>query len=409
MSSNALLDVSLLAWKRKLALLRYWVLRRVGSLRALFRPASECIYVWPPFDDGERTELEQLRLKLVHYLKNVDIEVFYFQRNQDSLLRCQYSPRKSNVLDRRVTADAVASREMARARYCLLWRHEGRPRGGSLTPERYYVSESPLCAGVTDWHRLVSDIYFSRYPLPQRTVRFPESPVDSCAVLGTGPSLDHFFSESNHFGAWIGANGLGFDERIQRIRNPFAFCIIDPYYFIPSPSVQALWQNVFELIRTTPAVFVTTLDFAGYIELNFPQDITQKCFYVRTLGRNTWRTKTNFSLRRLTVTPYGNVLTDVMLPLATSISRHLVLYGCDGVPPGASTFPKAGTVQKCEDVQTQECDAVHNEVQYRAYLDTFSAYTKFVVEECKNQGVDIELRCPSWNPGLSDLPVVPAT
>jgi hypothetical protein len=191
--------------------------------------------------------------------------------------------------------------------------------------------------------------------------------------------------------------------------NPFAFCIIDPYYFIPGQSLQVLWQNVFELLRTTPAVFVSTLDFAGYIELNFPEDIIQKCFYVRTLGRNTWRTKTSFSLPELTVTPYGNVLTDVMLPLATSISRHVVLYGCDGVPPGATSFPKAENVQKSEDVQSQECDAVHDEVQYRTYLDTFSAYTKFVVGECKNHGVDIELRCPSWNPGLSDLRVVAST
>jgi hypothetical protein len=366
------------------------------------------VYAWPPFSAGERADLDAFRFKLVHYLSKLDVDVCYFMRNSGGLTQCRYNIRRGDVIERSEVTYLSAKHQILRSRYSVLWKFENSPRYGSLRPHLYYVAEGPQCHGATDWLRLVSDLYFSEHPWPNRVIPFPKVPVKSCAVLGSGPSVDCFGSEGGRYEAWIGANGLALDERVRRAGTPFAFCIMDPYYFAPADSTTTIWNAVFELLRSTSAVFVTTSNAAGFIELNFPEEIKRKCHYVRTLGRDTCRLHTRFSLPELTVTPYGNVLTDLMLPIAASISRQVVLYGCDGAPPGAtSNFPKSSYLQASEDALAGESAPIVDESYYSTYFDSFSAYTHFVVQECKVRGIEIFLRTPSWNAGLRSLPVLP--
>jgi hypothetical protein len=395
------------AWAWKTALLRYRVLRQAASLRLLLKPLRDCVYLWPPFEDANTSELEDLQAKCLHYLNNVNVCIVWFQKTKNGLKQCRYS-----IMDRRVAEQcdidsAAATRDIGRARYCVLWQYQGCPSGGSLTPHLYHVAEGREFTGITDWFRLLADIYHSDRSIPQRNISLPHLPIASCAVLGSGPSLDHFLAESNCWDGWIAANRLICDERIRRSGRPIAYCVIDPYVFGFGDSFKSMWDAAFKLLRETPAFFVTGFDYAPFVELNFPEDIKAKCIYAKTLGHDSYRTSTNFSLSNLMVTPYGNVLSDLMLPLATSLSQKVILYGCDGAPPDAlgSDFPKSKQCQIYYDQSPEALPEYLDENHFRNYFSTLNMYTSYVVNECQKHGTAIALRRPSWNTGLSQLPV----
>jgi hypothetical protein len=213
-------------------------------------------------------------------------------------------------------------------------------------------------------------------------------------------------NESESWDVWIGANTIVCDERIWKKGRPAAVCMLDPYYFVPTHHWKSVWAGAFKLLRETSAVLVTAKCFAPYIELNFPDDIKRKCYYLKLLGHDSYRTIPKFDLSDLTVTPYGNVLTDLMLPLAASISRRVILYGCDGRPSDSTlNFPKAAGLQQYDDAWHEDGTMYYDESAYSKYIDMNSLYTRYVVDECLNHGVRVTLRCRSWNDGLDGLPI----
>jgi len=397
---------SIAAWKVKLRYVRYRAVRQAVSLGFAFKNVKDCAYLWPPFATTEQTELEAMEYNLVHYLRNLNTPVVFFRRNQMEIKRCNYSVETQSVTSSSTISQAAALQELRRARYCLMWRYQDPARPSSLYPWLYSVAEGPGRFEYLNWLRLVSDLYFDRYTLPNRAVPFPETPLRTCAVLGTGPSLDDFMNESERWDAWIGANTIVCDDRIWGKGKPFAFCALDPNNCGPTYHMKSMWAGAFRLLRETPAVMVTLKNFAPYIELNFPDDIKRKCYYVNALGFDTYRMTTRFSLSDLTITPFGNVLTDLMLPLAASITRRVILYGCDGRPPGGTmNFPKSAGLQKYDDEWLENGPAHVDENQYSKYMDMHSVFTRYVVDECINHGVQVSLRRPSWNIGLDGLPV----
>jgi len=222
--------------------------------------------------------------------------------------------------------------------------------------------------------------------------------------LGSGPSVGHFIAESDRVDGWIGTNYLVCDERIRGLERPIAYCIADPECFAPSVQCGQLRDHLIKFLRDTSAVLFTFAAYAPFIELNFPEEIKAKCHYVKTLGFDTYRFNTRFRADHLTVTVYGNVLTDLMLPLATCVSRKIVLYGCDGMPPGTARFPKYSAMAKYDEAHLEE--SLESADSFSEYVDKFGRHTEYVVEECMKQGAEIVLRCPSWNAGLRNLPVM---
>jgi len=398
---------SIAAWKVKLMFLRYRVVRHAASLRLASKNVKGRVYLWPPFAASEQTELEAMEVNLVHFLRNLNTPVVFFRRNQMEITRCIYSVETHSVTSSSTISEAAALQELRRARYCLMWRYQDPARASSLYPWLYSVAGGPGRFESLNWLRLVSDLYFDRYTtLPNRAVPFPETFLRNCAILGTGPSLDDFMNESECWDAWIGANTVVCDDRIWGKGRPFAFCALDPNNCGPTYHWKSMWAGAFRLLRETPALLVTLQNFAPYIELNFPDDIKRKCYYVKALGHDTYRMTTRFSLSDLTITPFGNVLTDLMLPLAASITRRVTLYGCDGRPPGGTmNFPKSAGLQKYDDEWLESGYEHVDENQYSKYMDMHSLYTRYVVDECINHGVQVTLRRPSWNIGLAGVPV----
>lgn len=400
----------LAAHQRKMRLLLYYLVRRLASVYMYSRRESDRIYVWPPFDDfTEKEQLFHLHKNLHHFLGNVSISVEYYLRSSSGLKKCLLNlPSHSTVLEEFI-AEPTVRRNLREARYCLIWRRDGRAHRTSTTPYLYVIENSPENSGVNEWIRLVTDVYRSRVSIPKRIVPFPDYPVKSCAVLGSGPSAEDFEAESDQWDAWIGANSVICNEKIRHSGKPFALCLLDPLYFAPLSSMDAFWQNAFDLLRETPAVLITTLDYAAFIELNFPDEIKKKCHYVKTVGHDTPNFLTRDNLQDLIITPYGNVLNDLMLPVAASISRSIMLYGCDGQAPGEESgyLPKAASLQSHETAVWEEVGSgFHDTRTYKQYLSSQNLFTRYLVSDCIRKGVKIALRRPSWNTGLQGLPVL---
>jgi len=356
------------ALRWKINLLRYRVLRQAASLRMVLRPVRDRVYIWPPFCLEDQKNLEKVQSDYLYYLNNTDICVCYFMRDEHGLTRNIFSVEDGRVIGKFKTTEKEARAELRRARYYALWKYSNRPKAGSLRPHIYYivVDKEGKYIEPGDWLRLVSDIYLSQHSIPARvheSLKF----VESCAILGSGPSVDYFISESDRWDGWIGANFLVCDERLSGINRPLAYCIADPECFGPLAEYRQLRERLFQFLRDTPAVFFTIATYAPFIELNFPEEIKKKCYYAKRLGHDTYRFTSRFRADSLTVTGYGNVLTDLMLPLATCVSRKIILYGCDGMPPGTVRFSKSPAMGKYD-------DAYSRTIQKRliTFLNTFA-------------------------------------
>lgn len=409
MSSNDKISSCLTAYRRKVQLIRYYVLSRVANQWVSYsRKAVDRLVLWPPFDDlKDMEELKGLQLYISHYLGQLEIYVDYYVQCDGLLVRHTCDTSGGYIGIEGVVDLASAKRSQQLARYCVVWKMHRKVRLISVRPQYYYVGRQEGHFFTNEWIRLTSDVYHSQRTLPERKVCFPKLSVETCAVLGTGPSLEDFMTESEHWDIWIAANFLVCDEVISHLGTPFAICVADSKLFSPLSSVQPLWSRVFEFLRETQSLFITTYDFAAYIELNFPEDLKTRCYFVKTLGHDTLNFRTNFDLRNMQITPYGNVLIDIMLPVATAVSKSIMLYGCDGVPPGGQgNFPKYSSLKSYDEAQAKESEGIITQGWYDAYFSRHSQYTRHVVDECQKAGSKISLRRPSWNRGLCDLPVL---
>jgi len=394
------------AYIQKLRLLRYRIVRLLATLLLMTRPITHTVYVWPPIDNElDQDEYNSLIKNLRHYLKNIEITVEYYLITAEGLNRCKIKAPFDTVYSSELVDKQSVTTLLKKAKFCLLWKLNGTRIGSSVRPHLYVIKRGLDCCDANEWLRLTKDVYCTiNGSLPDNFVAFPKYPVNTCAIIGSGPSFENFIKESVSYDTWICANNVVCDIRMRSLPNPFAICVLDPYIFSSLESMQPTIQGIFCFLRETQAVMITTLDFAAYIELNFPSDIKRKCHYVSTLGHDTARFWTNSDLQKLAITPYGNVLTDLMIPVAAAISRDVVLYGCDGREPGEKGFFLKGTnIAEIDDKQTEDLKKIINEDVLDKYIFLHNLYTRYVVDEFSKQQVTYQLRCPSWNTGLQHL------
>lgn len=392
------------AYRWKLKLLRYYFLYKLTTKFRFRIKNNDLVYIWPPFKKNvDDSELNDVFLKSKHYISKLDVQIVYYVESA-TLAKYTYCILHGKVIVVEEVNIDIAKTESSGARYCLLWRIEDVPKPTSLFPNLYSVDTKLFSISANEWLRLTSDLFLLKNTIPVRTIDIPPYSLNKCAVLGGGPSIDYYYAEQNEWDAWIGCNFIVCDAKIRKSGNPFAICILDPDFFSSMESMKQFWEDAFKLLRETSAIIITAYKFAPYIELNLPEDIKNKCLYVKTLGSDTFTAVTNFDLSDLRVTPYGNVLTDLMLPVATSVSKMIMIYGCDGRPPGSvGNFPKSSTFQVFDD---KICENNYNnpESYFHEYIDTINLYTRKVVRECLKHGVQIKVRQKSWNTGLQDLP-----
>jgi hypothetical protein len=393
----------------KARMLRFALLSRAARALAPWRSLDDRLLLWPEFElPGDADRLERTLRWSGHYLAGLDVPVEYFQRVEGRLFRCLWRPGGPPAKPEPMAGEGEAARRSRRARHIGAWNADSPPVAISLHPHQYAIADVKNHSEAGEWLRLLSDLHARRRgaPDPRPELTPLPRPRSTCAIVGPGPSISRFARERDRFDACIVVNSAVLDPSVQEATNLFAICALDPDFLAPLESMKPFWVGAFSLLRRTPAVLVTARSFAPFIERNFPEDIRRKCLYARVLGVDTIRWRTRFDLGHLSVTSYGNVLTDLALPVAASISDDVTIYGCDGRDPGkvGENFQKHSALQGYEDASDRESPG-----KYSGLLDGqvlhFYRMTRVVTDECRRRGVTLRLRQPSHNLGLEHLPV----
>lgn len=397
------------AYLLKAQLIRYNLLHKLTSHLSLMRSYQASAVIWPVFNEAtDQEHLHSLAQRVEYYLHGTTVGAEYFVRSGSKVNRVVYDQSRNQWQHAAMVSDTDAMRRHDSARYLLVWKTATKTPGASIFPYRYVVEEGPGKHAVNEWLRLITDTYRGSDKGTQLNSSIQGTRLfNTCAVLGSGPSLELFYSEFERWDTWVAAASIVGDDRIFSCGRPFALCFIDPYYLTANESLQTLLRRIILFIRQTSSLLITTLGFRAFIETHLPVDIQSNCKYIRTLGHHGFCPKPKLDINNLYVTPYGNVLTDLLLPVGASISKTLVLYGCDGRPNGMTgNFPKAAALQDSEQAIIQDLSNTFTADYYDPYIERNALYTYHAVRECMGRGVKMMLRCPTWNQGLQDLPVL---
>lgn len=148
-------------------------------------------------------------------------------------------------------------------------------------------------------------------------------------IFGTGPSIEKAFDFDYEDGFAIVCNGIANNEAALDHIKPKAIALIDNKFFNNDEYNIIFMEKAIEMFNKYKFYFITRLhnipvilnrypDIGDYVigleekkdatEINFP---TMSNFYTKTIVSN-------------------NVLTNIMLPVASSVAEEVYIIGCDG-------------------------------------------------------------------------------
>lgn len=234
--------------------------------------------------------------------------------------------------------------------------------------------------------------------------------ADRAVVAGTGPSLKYVYALDELDRALvITCNSALYNLTLMHTLQPHIVCATDPIFHAGwgkygSEFRSALLQRLDEFDFM---IVVPTRDYHIYLDF-LPERLHERigCYQL-----DNSRDAFNFDLVEQPVaksTP--NVLTNIMLPLAATLSRQISVVGCDGKKESSGYFwahdPSSQINKHMGDIQKE----------FKGFFEI--DYDKYYVDHCntldalltaaESQGVQVRSRTPSWIPTLArraDLPL----
>jgi hypothetical protein len=362
--------------------------------------------IWPPFHEPDDVpELQTLFQYIDFYLGPFCPPIEYFTWNKGNSGQTVWRHNGDN----NQTIDQVQCTEAQHlchaARYRVFWR-AGQFRRVFLRPFEYVVDDKAKVDTAYEWLRLVNNICANNGAGKPNWFAPPAEHFESCAVVGTGPSSELFRRETDRFKIWIGANSMVLDKELWTKCAPFAICMLDPYLFTPLPYSREIVKSLLCLLNESRSYLLTTAEFAPLLNHLLPTCVQKQCVYVRSIGPDGFRLRLRAHKDKLVVPRFGNVLCDLMLPIASVISKRIVLYGCDGTPDDKSSdnFPKSERFKGMEQSMVSEITRSYSKSFYKREIARIYLHTRYVINACAKNQTAIILRKSSWNKGLSPLP-----
>lgn len=363
------------------------------------------IRIWPPFREADDVlELQTLLQYIDFYIGPLCPPIEYFTWNIQNAGQtiCRHNGDDKKVIDQ--IDYKHAERLCQAARYRLIWR-VGKISRLFLRPFDYLVNEGNLLNATNEWVRLVNNVFQANGFKQPTWFSPPVDQFESCAVLGTGPSSELFRGETDRFNTWIGANSMVLDKELWRKCAPFGICMLDPDLFTPLPYSRELMKSLFCLLKETGSYLLTTAEFAPLLYHLLPKCVQKQCAYVRSFGLNGFILRWSPRHARMLVPRFGNVLCDLMLPIASVISKNIVIYGCDGIPENktGANFPKSPRFQALDQCILDELKHTQTKTFYKKEIPRIYLHTRYVINRCFRNTGKILLRRHSFNQGLSHL------
>jgi hypothetical protein len=186
-------------------------------------------------------------------------------------------------------------------------------------------------------------------------------------------------------------------------------CAYDPLLFGVDPVAAEMQSALERIVMTQKAYLVTNTYLERHIELHYPASVVRQTIIIPSSVAQRLGDRWNVNLSSSqTVTEVGNVGGTLMLPLAATLGRTIVLYGMDGFVRQGSTvdLPHANEF----DLERRAPKLARSSASsLRAQeMEVFESATHCLVQAMLSNGHRIFLAKPSLNRGLVNLPVLSA-
>jgi FkbM family methyltransferase len=224
-------------------------------------------------------------------------------------------------------------------------------------------------------------------------------------VLGTGPNLEQAAGRDFSDGDCIIANSIIKNRPLMKRLDPIAVCACDPIFHAGVSLYAAEFrETLIEAMDDFPRMFFFAphRDEKIYL-LNLPQRLHDRLIFtpIDTSPGVKW----NFDLRRdFYLVPEGNVLTQMMLPIAAAFHEKISIIGCDGRPLSQNTYFWSHHKSSQFNDQMQNIQEVHPAFfKLRDYDDHYAEHCADVariIGNLEEAGKRVECLTDSYLPAL---------
>jgi hypothetical protein len=377
------------------------------TLRQIARPARReevtALSFYPPVRTP--AELADLVARINWYLPGVDVPV-YVPGAAGLTVRPEDAPHMDPALvhTERLTATEPTGPGV---RYVL---HRTQPRtllANLARLRRTTVADAYLSYTSEHGYRRLREA-LSSVPVPD-----PRTSVETLLqrrveggtvlVLGTGPSATELDDATiARADVRITCNSAvrndGLIERLQ----PSAICFADPvFHFGPSTYAAAFRKDMLRAAESTGALLVIPANFLQLL-LGHHAELQDRVVGLALEG-DAWDWPTP---DRPEVKPSGNVLTEMMMPVALALADTVLIAGCDGRQPHESYFWKHNpAVQYDPALMGAVFEAHPSFFQGRSYADYYEEHCRQLEDFCasaERRGKAVEGVTPSYIPALRE-------
>lgn len=215
-------------------------------------------------------------------------------------------------------------------------------------------------------------------------------------LIATGPSARTALDRDLSDGVRIVCNTVVLDDELMAHVDPDIVTFADPiFHFGPSTYAHEFQRALERQARRHDFTIVTIERYASLLADRMPQ-LADRIVGVRQ-GNHGWRQNLDL-LHELAVRPYPNILTMLMLPLATTFSRDIQMIGFDGRRPDETYFWRHGaTVQLHRELE--DIKSVHPgffDLDYTDYYTEHVNALELLLRRVEQRGITVSPSTPSF-------------
>jgi hypothetical protein len=228
--------------------------------------------------------------------------------------------------------------------------------------------------------------------------------ANSACLVATGPSLRSVDPDDlGRYDVRMACNSSVKDKELLRGMRPNVFAFGDSaFHYGPSAYATQFRSDLKRMIDIYDPWVLTTVEFFPLLHRRWGDEVTHKFIPVPLRPRRATPTGPLPVHRRL-----GNVLTTYMLPAATTLSREVTFYGCDGRDPSSERFWNHHPQTEYEELYQGVVDAHPSffaHADYRAYYERHCRTLANELQRESGRGTTFARGTPSFIPALASLP-----
>jgi hypothetical protein len=253
------------------------------------------------------------------------------------------------------------------------------------------------------YQRLQRAFDAAHWVTPEATVKLlldRRVPGGTAFVLGTGPSAGLVNAEDVTADVRIICNSAVRNHRLVERLRPTAITFSDPvFHFGPSRYAAAFRSDVLRALELCDALVVVPEAYASLLAAHCPS-IVDRLVALRLGGPLHVPTQSDPR-----VCQTGNVLTQLMLPVAFALADRVEVAGCDGRRPTEKYFWQHSPVTQYDDeLMRTVFDAHPAFFRHRSYTDYYERHcvqTEELIRLGEGIGKSVRGVAPSWIPALA--------